>query len=626
MCGIVGFFYSNSDHLAERKVIRRMTESLAHRGPDHQDVFTDRNVALGHARLAVLDLSPEANQPMSNEDGSIRIDFNGEIYNYRDLRTQLIQSNHQFKSNSDTEVIGHAYEEWKTDCFKKFDGMFACAIYDRRKRKLILARDRFGQKPLYYTCQTSLFAFASEIKALKWHPELKFDIDHQALSQYLCYEYVPTPKSIYQRIKKLEPASYLEVSIGNSQSASVNPKKYWQLHFSPKIEISENSAKEKFKDLFIKAVEKRLISDVPLGVFLSGGIDSSAIVWAMSELMDPSQIESFSIGFKEKSFDESDYAQVVADHFGTRHYAQLFTIADLRDTIPEVLALLDEPFADPSVFPTYLLSKFTRQHVTVALGGDGGDELFAGYDTFIASKFAPIVEKFPKQMLNLARWIADQLPVSDRNMNWPFRLQHFLKGFQNETSGMPELRNQLWLSAFTHHNLPLNTSVNWEELFSPTLKYNGNGLHNIDRLSRSYINTYMLDDILFKIDRASMMNSLEVRSPFLDKDLAEFIARLPSTLKMKGLDTKYLFKSAMGSHLPKSILKRSKKGFGIPVAKWIRDELKDELRQAINTFTAQFGEDGQDDYLQNIFNEHINRKTNHQKKLWNIYMFANSRK
>ncbi|MCK5034048.1 MAG: asparagine synthase (glutamine-hydrolyzing), partial [Calditrichia bacterium] len=470
MCGISGFFYLDSWRQAERSVIEKMTNALNHRGPDYGGYLLDRNVALGHRRLSIIDLSGFANQPMSNEDGMVWTIFNGELYNFKEVRNQLKRSGHIFKSNSDTEIIVHGYEEWGKDCLKHFDGMLAVAIYDKRRQQIILAKDRFGKKPLYYTLQNGVFAFASEIKALTCHPDIDMELSKLGIERYLAYEYCPTDGSIYENIFKLDAASFFEISVDSIAGKLPQPQKYWQLNFTPKLELSETEAGAQFRDLLIAAVEKRLISDVPLGVFLSGGIDSSAIVWAMAQIQDTASIKTFSIGFNEQSFDESDYARQVATYFGTDHHSKTFDIDELLEIFPTVMSMTDEPFADASILPTYLLSRFTREKVTVALGGDGGDELFAGYDPFLALQFAPLIEYLPAPVQRLLLWLADRLPSSEKNMSIGFRLHHFLKGFSPVTKGMPELRNQIWLGPnFPHSSGSENGRFSFDEIYHSTL-------------------------------------------------------------------------------------------------------------------------------------------------------------
>ncbi len=622
MCGITGYFYLNSERPAERDIISSMTDLLKHRGPDHRNIYLDGNLALGHRRLSIIDLSESGNQPLSNEDGSVWTVFNGELYNFPQLRSELEANGHVFKSDCDTEVIVHAYEEWGTGCFKRFDGMLAAAIYDKRNKRLILGRDRFGKKPLYYTVQNGILGFASEIKALLNHPAVEPVFSSTAVRRYLAYEYVPAPDSIYENIYKLGAAEYIDISTAGDWDGLIEPKTYWFLNFAPKLNISIGEACSTLRELLIKAVEKRLISDVPLGVFLSGGIDSSAIVWAMSQVREAAGIQTYTIGFDEGSFDESSYARQVADHFGTRHNERQFTSGELLEIMPQVCAMLDEPFADPSILPTYLLSRFAREQVTVALGGDGGDELFAGYDPFVAHRLAGAMELVPEPVVRGLLKLLKNWPASDRNMSWDFRLRHFLKGFTSETRKRPELRNQLWLGPYTLDRMKnwQNGSFSLEQLYKPTLANVDHDIDSIDRLSNIYLKTYMADDILVKIDRASMFNSLEVRSPFLDTELVEFAARLPVQFKMQGLNTKVLLKQAFRGLLPDQIIDRPKKGFGIPLAKWLRNEITVDARKALYNLTDWDKGLFKSEELQTLLDEHTSGAVDRRKEIWTMMM------
>lgn len=624
MCGIAGYFYLDQEHTAEQALIQNMTDTLAHRGPDNGNYYLDGNVALGHRRLSIIDLSESANQPLCNEDQNVWVVFNGELYNFVGLRQELEKKGHHFRSRTDTEVIVHGYEEWGLECFKHFDGMMAVAIYDRNKKQIVIAKDRFGKKPLYYTLRNGVFAFASELKALIAHPAIEAKISSRAIERYLAYEYVPTPETIYENINKLDAAQYAVISTQGNAPVELKIHNYWELKFEPKLDISIDEACSQFRELLIKAVEKRLVSDVPLGVFLSGGIDSTSITWAMAEVTEAKNIQTFSIGFREKSFDESDYARQVADYFGTHHRSKIFNVNTLLKNLPEIIRQMDEPLADASILPTYLLAKFTRKYVTVALGGDGGDELFAGYDPFIAHQIANVVEHLPQSVLNSIRWFANRLPISDKNMSFDFRMRHFMKGFIPELKGKPELRNQAWLGPFEpgRYLKPRNGHLSLTEIYRPTINRTNTWLKDVDRLSNIYIKTYMHDDILVKIDRASMMNSLEVRNPFLDTQLAEFAARLPVHFKIKGLSTKHVMKRALRGYVPDSILRRNKKGFGIPLSKWLRNELTGESRTLGQKLPEQFPHIFNRAEINNMVSGHQQGSLDARKEIWSMMMLT----
>ncbi len=393
MCGICGFLSLNGDYNVTEDILRQMTSAQRHRGPDDEGYLCEAGVGLGFRRLAILDLTPAGHQPMSNEDGTVWLVFNGEIYNFQDLVPTLEQAGHRFRSRSDSEVIIHAYEQWGTECLQRFVGMFAFAIWDSRKRTIFLARDRMGEKPLYYWSDGSHFAFSSEVKALLSLPSVPRELNLRALQSYLVYEYVPSPESIFTGIRKLPAAHFLKFQLDGSaqgrQTTDWDPQQYWDVRFQESEESrrSVDDYAQELRELLKKAVARCLISDVPLGVFLSGGLDSSSIVAMMTEVSN-TRPKTFSIGFAEKTYNESDYAQIVARHFDTEHHVEILN-PDANDLIHTIANILDEPFADASALPTYLVSRMARQHVTVALSGDAGDELFAGYDWYRAHAALP---------------------------------------------------------------------------------------------------------------------------------------------------------------------------------------------------------------------------------------------
>ena len=634
MCGIAGIAYPDGRTVSQQTLVE-MTASMAHRGPDHQGVKVispmadgDRsravNVGLGHRRLSIIDLSAAGAQPMANEDGRIWVTFNGEIYNYRELKKSLLARGHRFQSDTDTEVLLHGYEEYGESLFKRLNGMFAFGIWDSRQQLLYLVRDRYGQKPLYFWKHASGVVFASELKAFLQHPDFSREIDLQNLSRYLLYEYLPSPHTIYKGVNKLMAGHYLRWS---TKDVSIKP--YWQIQFLNGLKPSRIDEPEA-EGLLIKhlrsSVQRRLMSDVPLGVFLSGGIDSSGILALMSELVPADRIKTFSIGFEESSFDESSYARLVADHFGTDHYENVLTAKKVIDIIPEVWDRIDEPFADASIIPTYLLSKFTRQHVTVALGGDGGDELFAGYDPFLAHRLAGYYDKIPKFFHHhLIRPLINRLPASDRNMSLEFRLKHFIKGFCLS----PARRNQTWLSAFS--------ADQQKEIFKPEIGHILNGFDPgrdteeacagmrfrdlTDQIIFLYSRFYLAEDILTKVDRASMATSLEVRSPFLDVTLAEFVNQLPSNMKLKGLTRKYLLKKSLRSRLPANVITRSKKGFGVPLAKWFRKELKPILLEAFDPRILKEQGLFRPEAVHRLLQEHFDGRKDNRKQIWTLLNF-----
>jgi asparagine synthase (glutamine-hydrolysing) len=610
VCGICGIVDPSG---VERDVLNRMTSVLQHRGPDDDGCRIAGGVGLGFRRLSIIDLET-GNQPISNEDGSVWTVFNGEIYNFRELRSQLEQQGHRFATNADTEVLVHLYEEEGRRCVGRLNGMFAFAIWDERRRVLLLARDRFGKKPLYYFQTPRGLVFGSELKALLQHPSCPAEIDRDALAQYLAFEYVPAPSSILAGIYKV-PAAHMLVW----EDGRVSLERYWQLPFAPdEPPRPMDEYVEEFRALLRAAVGRRLISDVPLGAFLSGGIDSSSVVAAMSELMPRHDVKTFSVGFSERSFDESTHAREVARFFGTDHRETTFTAQVLLDVLPEVAALLDEPFADPSVLPTYVLSRFTREHVTVALGGDGGDELLAGYPTFPADHAAQLYRVPRAVHERVVVPLVDRLPVSTANFSTDFKIKRFVRGL-----GYPDdVRHAAWLGALTPEE---QRTVLREPAHDPYARVRAVLADapgdRVARLVHLYAHTYLTDDILVKVDRASMGCSLEVRAPFLDVELVEFLGRVPSNLKLRGFRTKHLLKLAFRDVLPPGIADRPKKGFGVPVAQWLKSDLRSTLEEELAPERLRRQGLFEPAEVQRLVQEHVRGRRDHRKPLWTLLMF-----
>jgi asparagine synthase (glutamine-hydrolysing) len=612
MCGICGYLEKNIN----KEYIYSMNNEINHRGPDAEGCYFNNNAALGHKRLKIIDLVT-GEQPIFNSDKSLVIIFNGEIYNFKNIKTELIKKNHSFKTSSDTEVILHAYEEWGVDSLKKLNGMFAFAILNTNNNELFLARDRFGQKPLFYYHKNDTFIFASELTSLMKHPAVKKNINVSGLQQYLFYEYIPAPTSIIDSVNKLQAGHYLIY-----KDNRIYISQYWDIKFNTISNIiTENEIKENVIELLKKSIHLRLISDVPLGIFLSGGIDSSTIVALLSEMTDIKKVKTFSIGFEEKSYDERNFARIIAEKFGTDHKEEILSPKNMIEIIPDIINKLDEPFADSSIVPTYLLSKFTKQYVTVALGGDGGDELFAGYDPFLAHWLLRNF-KIPKELLNIIiRIIHNLVPVSNKNMSLEFRIKRTLTGLY----ASPEIRNELWMSAFSYDmqkELFLEKAkIDEQTIFKPITSLNYKNKTLIQKIIYLYSKVYLQNDILAKVDKASMMNSLEVRAPFLDVDFAEYVNNLPDKYKLRYGKRKYLIKNIMEDKLPYEIIHRQKKGFGIPVNKWFKSDLKDLLKSTLNK--KRISEDGifNYEYIDNLINEHLNNKKNNSKELWSLLIF-----
>ncbi len=616
MCGICGIVGPDP---IDREALARMTRVLRHRGPDDEGFYVteyedDVAVGLGFRRLSIIDLET-GNQPIANESGSVQLVFNGEIYNFRELRKELEGRGHRFATNADTEVLVHLYEDLGARCVERINGMFAFALWDEARRELVLARDRFGKKPLYYAELGRSLLFGSELKSLLEHPLCPRELDFESLSRYLALEYIPTPWSIFAGVRKLPGGHLLRWCNGR---ASI--ERYWDLSFGGETEArSDDDYVDEFRSLLRQAVHRRLISDVPLGAFLSGGIDSSSVVAMMVDALPPDAVKTFTIGFGERSFDESEHARRVAAHFGTDHHEDVFTPQVMLDLLPTVTDVLDEPFADASILPTYLLSRFTRESVTVALGGDGSDELLAGYPTFPADRVARLY-RMPRLLHEqVVVPLADRLPVSTTNFSFDFKLKRFLRGAGSPT----EIRHPTWLGSFTPaEQAALLTRAPADALEEQRRAFAAAPTQNaLERLIYLYATTYLQDDILVKVDRASMACSLEVRAPFLDVDLVEFLGRVPPQLKLRRLDTKHLLKRAMADVLPPGIAMRAKKGFGIPVAEWFKGELREPLQDELAQ--TRLKEQGifEPAEVQRLISEHLAGRRDHRKPLWTLFVF-----
>ncbi len=619
MCGICGFISGKEYSISKQDILLKMLNAIRHRGPDDEGVFLDREAALGTRRLSIIDIEG-GHQPMHNEDSSIWITYNGEIYNFRELREELVQKRHVFYTKTDTEVVIHAYEEFGTDCVKKLNGMFAFAIWDKRDNSLFLARDRFGIKPLYYYEFGGQLIFASEIKSILRFPGLSCELDMVSLDQYLTLEYVPAPRSIFKRINKLPAAHTLAYKDNNS---IIN--KYWDIDFSKQQFIREEEAKERLLELLKDSVKRQMISDVPLGVFLSGGIDSSTIT-AIASGLSANRLKTFSIGFKERSFDESKYVKQVVDLYHTEHYHKDFTIKELFGLLPEAASLLDEPLGDASFLPTFLLSKFTREQVTVALSGDGGDELFAGYPTYQAHRLASYYCRIPGFIKKgVIENIVNHLPVSMDNFSLDFKAKKFIS-----YAGCPVLARHIsWMGSFTPQEKRELCSPNFKEMLGekdslqPLAGYFNKPCENgdLNRLQYFDVKTYLQDDLLVKTDRASMFNSLEVRVPYLDHNIAEFVFSLPTNLRLHNFQTKYILKKAVSNIVPRRIINRAKKGFGIPVGFWLKNELRPVVLEALRKDKIE--KEGLFNYeaIEGLLRQHTTNRADNRKKIWTLVMF-----
>ena len=615
MCGIVGLLNFDAAPV-EEDIVRKMCASLVHRGPDDEGIYIAAGIGLGHRRLSVIDLV-SGHQPLSNKEKTIWITYNGEIYNYVELRSQLIGLDHQFVTESDTEVIIHAYEEFGENCPKYLKGMFAFAIWDSRRRRFFLARDRVGKKPLFYHHGRSIFAFASEIKALLLHPSIPCDISISTIPHYFTFGYAPSPHTFYRGILELPPAHTLTVEV----SGRMDLRRYWDLDFSPRIGRSPTleEAAIGVRDLLTKAVRKRLVADVPLGVFLSGGIDSSIVVGIMSQLMQR-PVKTFSIGFTgDKNFDETSYARLVASHFGTDH-SEFIVEPKAIDLIEPLVWYHDGPFGNSSAIPTYIVAQLTREHVTVALNGDGGDELFAGYLRFYATILA---ENMPSLLLRFGEKVLAVFPEPANYHHWLRRAQRFLR-----CASFPFLdRFSNWISLF-NDDLPLLLRPEiFSELPSFGISYHSEVVArtvSFTPLSKLlYINmrTYLYQDLLVKMDRTTMAHGLEARSPFLDQDLMEYTATLPDHMKLRRGVTKYLLRQAFSELIPAKVLTRGKRGFGVPLGAWFRGELRDYLHDLLLASDSKLKDYLNNAYVRQLVQEHMKGRRDHGQRLWAILTF-----
>lgn len=605
MCGILGQI--NKKGHPDKKIFSSMLRTLFHRGPDQMETFYDGSLALGHTRLSIIDLSPAGTQPMFNEDGTVALIFNGEIYNYLDIKKRL-QKNHIWKSKTDSETLIHGYEQWGQAISEKIEGMFAFAIYDKERQLITVSRDHFGKKPLYYYLDEEIFCFASEIKAIITHPQIKkkLKIDRGSLTKFLFYGYIPSPHSVWDGIKKLEPSTTFQFDIENWKI--INKHCYWKLEDVKLINTpDETQILEKTEKLIKKSVEKRLMSDVPLGIFLSGGVDSSLIATYLSQYS--SKVSSFTVCYKDSpEIDESKYAKRVADTLGITNNLCFFESKQVRNNFIQILDYLDEPLADAAIIPLFFISKFAKNKISVALSGDGGDELFGGYPKYNAQKF---IENFSY----LSVLVSIIRPFISKNNT-------YYKLFDSFTTPFP-VRQFLFGSGsllFTELQELLNVeSVNFDTVFEDAIRYE-KIFKQKDIVNKSLFldcKIQLPDWYLVKGDRATMATSLEMRNPLLDKELAEFAFSLKGDWKIRKNTNKYILKKLAGKYIDPDIIYRKKSGFGVPLDKWIRSELKDLFDEYLFIDHGYFNKV----YIMKIYKEHIAQEANHQFKLLRIFSF-----
>lgn len=623
MCGIAGMtaVFPGGQLPADSSVyVRSMTDTMRYRGPDGDGLWSSDGVCLGHRRLSIIDLAG-GGQPMHDARGTLTITFNGEIYNFREIRSQLEAEGAHFLSHSDTEVILEAYRHWGTSCVDRFNGMFAFALWDGEKKRLFCARDRFGKKPFFYTVQNGIFVFASELSCLRRIPWLRLTPDPHAVMRYLAYQYVPCPDTMFIEVKQIAPAHALVLENGSIHSFS-----YWELPpADDRSTISEKEASGELRRLMTQAVRRRMISDVPLGLFLSGGIDSSIVCGLMAGISDK-PVETFSIGFKEASFDETSYARCVAQAFATHHHERILYASECADILPDIVSRMDVPMADASVAPTWLLSKVTRGKVTVALGGDGSDELWAGYEHYIGFALAQKYRSLPQFLRKgILEPLCRRLPASHGYINLNLAAHNFLCA-----AAQPAwLRIQAMLTAFTPEMQeellchPDKSFLEKERLFAPTLSdfTHWQNATPLQRAFNVYAHEFLLDDILVKVDRCSMLNSLEVRAPFLDRDVAEFVARLPVRFKLHGLKRKYLLKKTFADLLPEKILHRNKRGFQIPVSEWLSGRLRPLMEDLLSGESLRRSGFFRPEVVRRLMDDHISGKKDLRVPLWTLMVF-----
>lgn len=609
MCGIVGIWNKGSHQSIDRSVIEGMASRLAHRGPDDLGAWGEGDVGLGHSRLAVIDVTSGGHQPMTTLDGRYTITYNGELYNYRELARKYL-SDIDLQTGSDTEVLLHLLSKQGDEIIGELRGMFALGLWDSDRRELLLARGPFGKKPLYYIELPEVFLFASEVKALFKDKRVRREIDPTVLGQYLLHEYVPAPLTGWQGIKELPMGSTMRVT----EDGSVIDQ-WWKPSFSPKYTgIDANS---KFDSLLEVAVRRRMVADVPVGVLLSGGLDSTAIAWYMRQ--HTSSLHSFSVSFDEESYNEGGFALRAAAALGTEHHDIKFGLEEFTSTLAETIELMDIPFADASLLPTYAVSRLAKKYVTVALDGDGSDELLMGYGTFQAAELADRLDWVPNIIWENMRRLANLWPTNHDYFSTDFKLKQFLKGVGSEAAR----RQQIWLGSFSDSEMaPLLTNQSKTELvdtFDAVDSLNGTGqnLTQTDELTNLLLQHYLHNAILVKLDRASMMVGLEARTPFLDVDLAEFAMKLPSDLKRH----KKILKDVMRKRIPDEIIDRPKHGFAMPIGQWLRGPLQSWARDVLDEDKIRDDNVFVFEEVERLMNEHRDGVLDHRKKLWTILMW-----
>ncbi|NOZ01459.1 MAG: asparagine synthase (glutamine-hydrolyzing) [Deltaproteobacteria bacterium] len=622
MCGIAGFLKDGPAEPADDGILRRMTRSLEHRGPDQEGMWSGSGAFLGHRRLSIIDLK-DGRQPMANEDGRVRVVFNGEIYNHHQLRRELTAKGHVFASRSDTEVLVHLWEEEAEAMLGRLNGMFALALWDDRDRTLLLARDLMGKKPLFWGMFDGLPVFASEMRAMLKHPAVPRRVDPASLYRFLTLDYVPTPLSILEGVRKVEAGGYVLIREGEAREG-----RHSEIRLPERpLDLNPRDAATRVWETLVRTTGARLESDVPLGVFLSGGLDSTAVVAAMAEHVPPSEISTFTIGFDDPSFDESGPARTVARHLGTDHHERILTGRDALDLVQNSAFIADEPLGDYSIIPTYMLSRFTRDRVTVALSGDGGDELFYGYPTFSAHRAAKLAARLLPRAAR-ERWLPglmSMIPAGAGNWSLDYKLLRFAKGLKygdferhfTWIGGMdPAMARHVMNPELTPSLQGLGPYPDCEARLSHC-----RGWPDLKALSYLYARLYLQDGVLVKADRASMAVGLEVRSPFLDPDMVALAFALPAGMSLKGRRTKILLRKALKGRVPDRIIQRPKKGFGMPLARWLRTDLKPLVHEVLAP--EKLAREGflRPSAVSRMVEAHMSGRANMRKEIFSLMVF-----
>jgi asparagine synthase (glutamine-hydrolysing) len=625
MCGLAGVLILDDKRFRfDRGLLDEMVGCIRHRGPDYSGTVWDGPCGLGHSRLSIIDLSPAARQPMTNEDATVTLAYNGEVYNFRDLRRDhdLDRRGHRFRSESDTEVIIHLFEESGIDCVSQLNGMFAFALWDSRNRTLYLARDPFGIKPLFYTSFGGALWFASEIKSLLKIPGLERRVNPEALHHYLSFDYIPGHLTAFAGIAELPPGHLLEISAGDAEMA-IRP--FFQMRYPINEDMDVKTAVDETRRLASEAVARHLISDVPVGVMLSGGLDSSALTALMAEIRGNADFHTFSLTFDDPSFNEGGYARMVAEELGTHHHEIPVTPQKVAELLPKYLTFIDEPYADGSAIPTFLLAEQARDFVTVLLSGEGGDEFFSGYDTHMAYKVRRYYRKIPRCIRSgLITPLVNSLPVSHRKLSLDFKAKRFVRGAELDVPNS----HFFWRMVLSEDaKREILARREGETHWPPSVRLFEEAYERcqaddeLNRLLFIDFSYHLPDDLMIKNDRMTMAHSLEARVPFTDRNLVEFLASVPVNIKFRGRQKKYLLKAAMAGMLPEPVLKKKKIGLEMPYSRWMIHELRDIAEQALSSDSLKAVGLFNPEAVRRIWSDHLSKRVDHGRALWGLVNF-----